>query len=603
MLRITTTRRTNRLALALSLLLLAIPSRAATYRIPPDDVLIRKAATIVRGRVSAVVSAEDPEGGIHTDITVSVETVLKGSVSDSTLVVRQPGGEVNGRADVYPGLGDFTVGERVLLMLDTLPNKPFRLTDYALGKFSIHTGPDGREFLRRDGLEDAHVIGGEVTEGSRLAASTSSRPVPAVSASDPDRDAAAFEVYVSRIVQSQPGEIDYVLPPQTSVSSGSSRLAEFVFLGSPPARWTEFDSGQSITYKDNSTGDAGSNCQPGGCHTQVATGMTRWNATDNTQILLAYGGTDPTIGTKCLNQLNNQIQFGDSAASSCNDIAPLNGCAGTLAIGGFSNSDSSGGNPSCPAKGNPHFVKITSARILVNKETGDCLNPCDYTEMIAHETGHTLGAGHTSDPNALMAAFLREDTNLCGVPRSDDIGFAQCAYPSCGLSASKTWGGPPPLAISFSAGLAGAVGPLTYDYDFGDGTSDSSASPTHTYSQPGTYTVSVTLSDGQGHSCNTDTDVTIQPCTPPLTTKAVAKNVSGGLVKALIDGSGFKKGAIVEIDSGDGFVPLLGTKRKTGKRLVVKDVGDAWPSGQTVQVRVVGPAPTSCPSNPVSASR
>src|SRR5437867_10830828 len=79
---------------------IGLPARAATYIVPPDDVLIRKADVIVRGRVLDAASVQDSADSIHTDIRVSVERVLKGRVSGSTVVVRLPGGQLGDAVEV-----------------------------------------------------------------------------------------------------------------------------------------------------------------------------------------------------------------------------------------------------------------------------------------------------------------------------------------------------------------------------------------------------------------------------------------------------------------------------------------------------------------------
>src|SRR2546428_2226754 len=100
---------------------------AATYRVPTDDVLVGKAGVILRGVVMGVRSRADDEGSIHTDITISVSSILKGSNVGATVVVRQPGGTVGDDSETYPGIGSFTPREEVLLMLDPIKDVFYRL--------------------------------------------------------------------------------------------------------------------------------------------------------------------------------------------------------------------------------------------------------------------------------------------------------------------------------------------------------------------------------------------------------------------------------------------------------------------------------------------
>ena len=398
-----------RALLPLACLAVALPSLAATYVVPTDETLIRKAGLIVRGQVLDVAPVEDPDGSIHTEITLEVARSLKGGAPGRTVVIRQPGGAIGDRIDVYPGIGSFAPGEEVIVMLDPIQGSAFRLTDYALGKFHVGYRSDGTSYLRRDGLGDAHVL------------QTAASPSIAGGAVDPDRDAAAFERFIVETVRGARPEADYVVAPGTAAAEGAEDVhAEFEFLGTPPARWIEFDTGGTVTIRDNSKGDAGSHC-PTGCHGEVAGGLNAWNFASGAGISLLYGGTDGTMRRTCLIDLRNQVQFNDP----CNEITDLSGCSGALALGGYS-AYSTGGGTKCPERGNVDFGHVIAGRILVNNGVGSCLNTCNYRDMIAHETGHILGADHSNVSGALMGPYLAN--GRCGALQGDDVDFAVCAY-------------------------------------------------------------------------------------------------------------------------------------------------------------------------------
>jgi len=584
------TRSSFRAILAVVILIgAALPAGAATYRIPSDDALIGKSAVIVRGTVSDVRSLRDMNGAIVTEITVSVDKVLKGARVSSTIHVRQPGGTIGDESFVVPGIGSFDRHEEVLLMLDARPGGTYRLTDFALGKFHVGRASDGSRFLRRDGLDDARVVGSAVAGAAATAG--------AAGWTEPDRDADAFERFVEESVAGRTAAADYMLP---SLATDAGASIDFAYLGSPASRRNEFDSGGVITYKDNASGDSGSKC-PTGCHTEVAAGVVDWNAVPGAKISLAYGGTDSTVGSKCFQNLVNQIQFNDP----CTEISDLTNCAGTLAIGGFGATGSGGISVPCSTDPNgPQNIpynRITVGAIVVNNGVGSCENSCDYLDMIAHETGHTIGAGHSAVGSALMAPFLA--SGRCGATQPDDEDFAVCVYPQAGLTCSagaSPTSGRHPLNVGFNPHRLGGVAPFTFAWDFGDGGIDTAEFATHTYTAPGIFTASVTVMDANSQSCTDSIDIDVQPCLASDVTSVTPK-FKGGLLKAVVLGSGFLKGTAVEIDAGSGFVAAPRTVKKSKRKVIGKDVEAIWPPGTPVMVRVV--SATGCPSNAISATR
>jgi len=245
-----------------------LTATAATYIVPSDDALIRKSGSVVRGRVVDVRSVELPDGAIETRTTIDVARVIKGQIGVSRVVVRQPGGEVGDRAEIYPGIGGFAVDEQVLVMLDAPVQGLYRVTDYALGNFTVLTASDGSEILRRQGLKDAFLLdptaAGQQSNPAAGASvsgadsSLSASPLRSGSPSptgEPDRDAGAFERYVIAVNAGLSPRADYVLPEPKPTSDV---FAAFTFLGSPAARWTQFDTQTPVVYKDNASGDPGS---------------------------------------------------------------------------------------------------------------------------------------------------------------------------------------------------------------------------------------------------------------------------------------------------------------------------------------------------------
>ena len=148
--------RTALLAL-LALVFVAAPASASVVIPPADDDLIVYADAVILGRVTDIESHDNRLGKLSTYITFAIEEVLKGSFAQSTLTIRELGGQVGGMAGWIFANPEFTVGERVLLFLDQRADGTLRVMHFYLGKFSIVTDPASgdlvavRPLRRRDG--------------------------------------------------------------------------------------------------------------------------------------------------------------------------------------------------------------------------------------------------------------------------------------------------------------------------------------------------------------------------------------------------------------------------------------------------------------------
>ncbi len=115
----------------------------------PD--LTRTADTIVVGRVEALQSVLTARGRIFTQVSVSLEELLKGGPAAGTITVRVPGGEVGGQRRVIHGAPSFAVGEEVLLFLSRGADGSLHTRHLAMGKFSVVTDPStGGKWAVRD---------------------------------------------------------------------------------------------------------------------------------------------------------------------------------------------------------------------------------------------------------------------------------------------------------------------------------------------------------------------------------------------------------------------------------------------------------------------
>ena len=131
---------TKTIAIAIALVILASPARAATFVGMNERVLARSADAIVIGRVGAIEMVASPEGAISTLVTVEVERELRGHVG-ALVTLRQPGGQVGGRGFWIPGGARFATGERQLLFLSVHHDGTVRTTALGLGQFVLVPHP------------------------------------------------------------------------------------------------------------------------------------------------------------------------------------------------------------------------------------------------------------------------------------------------------------------------------------------------------------------------------------------------------------------------------------------------------------------------------
>jgi len=138
--------------LALLAFALVAGSASASVVIPPaDDDLIVHSDAVIIGRVTDIESHDDRQGKLSTYITIAIQEVLKGSLAQSSLTIRELGGEVGGVIAWASANPEFSVGERVLLFLDQRADGSLRVLHFYLGKFSIITDPATGDLYNDEG--------------------------------------------------------------------------------------------------------------------------------------------------------------------------------------------------------------------------------------------------------------------------------------------------------------------------------------------------------------------------------------------------------------------------------------------------------------------
>jgi hypothetical protein len=124
----------------------------------------------------------------------------------------------------------------------------------------------------------------------------------------------------------------------------------------------------------------------------------------------------------------SRVQFNDPFG----EVAPLNGCFGVLAVGGFCTNGGTG------TMDGQQFARITEGDLTVADGLGACLGLTSFEEVVTHEVGHVIGLGHSSanvnEPNFTLADatmyFLVHLDGRGASLRGDDIAGVSALYPN-----------------------------------------------------------------------------------------------------------------------------------------------------------------------------
>lgn len=478
-----------RLAIALlaTLTALAPDAFAASFVVPPDRELIRRADAIVIATPLASYTQVNDEGGIETVTPLRIEEALKGEGFGDSLTVIEPGGEYRGRATIIPGVPSFASRERTLLFLVRTGRDRWAVSEIALGKFTFQG--NGALLLR-----DTNEITGWDPDR------TPHR--------ERERDATRFLDFIRIESHGGTGKDDYFVAdvpkersraatglPVTNVAPYTATSYTIFISGSQGARWAVFPN--PVNFFSGTTQEPGA---PGGGSTAIAAAFASWNNDCLSNVNYVYAGTDNGTHTQGLHGTDgaNTILFERDLSSF--GVAPFtcnqNGYSGVLGIGGITLA--SGTN----TVGSETFFTTQEADVEMNQGIANCsllFNNGDWNSAVTHEVGHTLAFRHSdqtrdssaacaTDPslecsqNAIMRGFI--PTGLNAALQTWDQHAVQAVYPgnvcippNCTAPAITSQ----PAAVSIPAGTGvtlsvGATGTsLTYQWYIG--TSGVTSSP------------------------------------------------------------------------------------------------------------------------------
>src|SRR4051794_40023438 len=160
-------------ALLLALLFAANIGTATTAVMLTDEELIASSRVILIGDVQSVKAQwEADHQSINTYVKVNVARLLKGQLQNQTIVFKQLGGRINDEATVIFGAPEYTVGQQVLLFLDTRQDGTLRIAHLFQGKYDV-VDDAGRQRVKRNvSRDEVNILGAiespNITNEARL---------------------------------------------------------------------------------------------------------------------------------------------------------------------------------------------------------------------------------------------------------------------------------------------------------------------------------------------------------------------------------------------------------------------------------------------------
>lgn len=383
---------------------------AMTYRPISDENLVAASALVVIGEVEEVRGARLADGRIVTQADLRVDESLKGAAAPRVRVT-EAGGRVGDLTVRIPGMPAFVPGERVLVFLRERADGTLGTTALSLAKYTITSGTAAAARRTVPDVDEREL--GQFTSRIRaLAAGASSRPV-----TDGFGGSAAVTVDVNTEAFTLLGNAGNCDPTITAGCVGG--------------RWFEARCGEPIVYA-TSGGDPTLGVAASRAVVQQA--LDAWSTAPGGSLDLVLGPDVPAVSSSLAASSyadfdgRSIVQFEDPF-----EIVPdLVSCQGVLALGG---------TVSTPmgrvTEGDTSYDRTLEGDVVVNQGTGGCLQAGGLAETLAHEIGHTLGFGHSSEnesePNAdlrdALMYFLIHDDGRGASLRTDDLAALAFVYP------------------------------------------------------------------------------------------------------------------------------------------------------------------------------
>jgi hypothetical protein len=501
---------------ALVLAASAATASATTIVVPTDDELFAASRAVVAGRVTEIRSRRTDGGrAIFTYVTVDVEAVLAGDAATGRIVLKEIGGRVGDDFTIVYGTPEYTVGERVLLYLDTDGDGAWRTAMMCVGKFSVVSRNGRDHVVRRRGGEGVFEI------------------EPA--ATGPTTDTAAYDAYVAAVRSRAAARRAATLPPAHAVpveytqpiaaADDEAHPNNFTFLDAQHPRWFEPDEGLAVPFKFKPVPSLLDHGEGG-----VRDALAAWSSVAGCSLTLELADDTELCGF---------VRDGESVLSfdDCRHQIGSPSCTGIIAIGG-----ASGRASERKTINGVEFVRITEADVVFNDQQDGCILARRFTfrEVLTHELGHAIGLGHSSEngpePNPRLAEatmyYQLHDDGRAASLKPDDVDGVTFLYPIAEVAPSirtealatasagstyeaalDAYGGEAPLVWSLAGGALPAGVTLS-----------PAGALSGTPAAKGVYTFAVTVADARGRTATRELSLDVRGPKPVVATAVYKTN-------------------------------------------------------------------------------
>ena len=533
------TRKLEILSLVVCLLILG-SSRAAfgtTVVMPRDEDMVVESRAIITARVLGLSTGVDSHTGyVYTYVRLAVDTVLKGSIAEHEVVLKELGGETPEHGTMIYGMPRFEIGQEVLLYLNTWLDGALRVHQGFLGKFNINRDPaTGRAVVERQSEgANVHFMAGSGNVGTeRSDLDSYTQMVEGVIEKNRERILDfQRQFYSDAPMLPQPVEFESMAPDFTPM---------WVLLNpGSPSRWFEPDSNQPVVFYVNPSG------APGFAMLQedMQAAMNAWSNAGGS-LRVTYGGTTSGCGVQVADG-SNTISF-----NNCdNYFSPSQTCSGLIAVSGIIRY-----MPSQTRRiGSTTYGRAIEANMSFNPYAiCNFTNRAQLQEVATHEMGHALGLGHSSDSGATMAAYVHFDNRGASLMSDDILGITNI-YPGSGGGSGLTIMTPSLANASvdreYTATLEAAGGTGGYHWELAGGqippgiTFTMSGFLFGTTTKAGDYNFTAQVRDSAGNVSQKSYVFVVKPGgLPPSVAEVQYKKK-----KVVVYGDDFQEGAIFIVD-------------------------------------------------------